>query len=820
MPKVSEGRNTIIVTEKKQTEANLCYHCGTACTTTKLSIDDKLFCCEGCKLVYEIINENGLCNYYELENHPGLSQVKSIRKDKYAYLDNEDIAKKLYKFTDGNNTIVTFYIPGVHCSSCMWLLEHMQKLNPAIVESRLNFTKKEITIQFRKAEISVRQIVELLTTIGYEPYISLDESDKKERSSFDKKRIYKLGIAGFCFGNIMLLSFPEYLSIGKGMQHEYANLFRIMNLILALPVFFYSATEFFTNAWAGLKQKMLNIDAPIALALVIMFGRSLYEIGTATGAGYLDSLSGIVFFMLVGRIVQDRTYQSISFHRDYKAYFPIAVNVVTPDGVVSRHLQDLKEKDVVELHNDEIIPADAIVVKGRARIDYSFVTGESEPVSVDVGKTVYAGGRQKGEQLTIQIIKPVAGSYLTSLWNHNAFEKDKTKQNRQNSVIHVLSKYFTVVLLILVSITAMYWAFADTSKLIPSVTAMLIIACPCALLLAVTFTNGNLLRLLSNNGLFLRDAFVIEQLGYINHIVFDKTGTLTEETSSYAFSGDELSANEIQAVYSTAVSSSHPYSKAIVQYVGEHDTIPCATWEEHMGNGIQAKVGGYDVLIGSARFVNVQRQNINKNAACYVRINNKLTAFEIIPKLRASIPDVIAQLGNNYQLSLLSGDNNRQQQSLQDIFSSGSTLLFEQKPVDKLDYIASLQKEEQKVLMVGDGLNDAGALQQSNVGITLASDVNNFTPSCDAILDAKKFAHFPGLLKLAKSGRTIINITFAISIIYNIIGLTISMQGLMNPLFAAILMPASTLTIVLITTGLSSLMARRYQLQLGAQTKT
>lgn len=819
----TKQRNTVILSrpaDKDSKSQNLCYHCGTACTTTKLAIDDKLFCCEGCKLVYEIINENGLCNYYELENHPGLSQVKAVRKDKYAYLDNDEIAKKLYKFTDGNNTIVTFYLPGVHCSSCMWLLEHMQKLNPAIVESRLNFTKKEVTIQFRKNEITVRQIVELLTTIGYEPYISLDESDKKERSSFDKKRIYKLGVAGFCFGNIMLLSFPEYLSIGNGIEHEYANLFRVMNLILALPVFFYSATEFFTNAWAGIKQKMLNIDAPIALALIIMFGRSLYEIGTATGAGYLDSLSGIVFFMLVGRIVQDRTYQSISFHRDYKAYFPIAVNVVTEKGVESRHLQDLKEKDVVELHNDEIIPADAIVVKGRARIDYSFVTGESEPVSVDVGKTVYAGGRQKGEQLTIQIIKPVAGSYLTSLWNHNAFKKDKTTQNRKNSVIHVLSKHFTVTLLVLVSATALYWAFTDTSKLIPSVTAMLIIACPCALLLAVTFTNGNLLRLLSNNGLFLRDAFVIEQLGYIDHIVFDKTGTLTEETSHYAFVGDELSANEVQAVYSAALSSNHPYSKAIVQYVGEHDALPCNSWDEYTGNGVQAKVGGYDILIGSATFVNVTDAEKNPNAACYIRINDKLTAFEITPELRPSIPDVISKLDSDHKLSLLSGDNNRQQKSLQEIFSSGSKLLFEQKPVDKLNYIASLQEGGQKVLMMGDGLNDAGALQQSNVGITLASDVNNFTPSCDAILDARKFAHFPNLLKLAKSGRTIINITFAISIIYNIIGLTISMQGLMNPLFAAVLMPASTITIVLITTGLSSLMARRFDLQLSAQTKT
>ncbi|MCB0696175.1 MAG: heavy metal translocating P-type ATPase metal-binding domain-containing protein [Chitinophagaceae bacterium] len=813
MPDTLQQKNTLIIKKEVQPSEKICYHCGTECATDKIAIDDKLFCCEGCKLVYKIINENGLCNYYELQNHPGLSQIKPIRNDKYAYLDDESIAQKLYQFTDGNNTIVNFYLPGVHCSSCMWLLEHMHKLNPAITDSRVNFTKKEITITFRKEEISLRKVVELLTTLGYEPLISLEETSKEGKSSFDKKRIYKLGVAGFCFGNIMLMSFPEYLSVGSDIEQQYASLFRVLNLVLAMPVFFYSASEFFTNAWAGLRQKMLNIDAPIALALIITFARSVYEIGTQTGAGYLDSMTGVVFFMLVGRIVQDRTYQSISFHRDYKSYFPIAVNVVTPSGVVSKHLQDLKVKDVVQLHNDEIIPADAIVVKGRGQIDYSFVTGESEPITVEAGKTVYAGGRQTGEQLTIQITKPVAGSYLTSLWNHNAFKKDKVAQNRTNSVIHLLSKYFTIILLVLTGITAAYWAIADASKLIPAVTAMLIIACPCALLLAVTFTNGNLLRLLSNNGLFLRDAFVIEQLGYIDHIVFDKTGTLTDGGHEYILTGDELTEEEKDAVYATAVSSSHPYSRAIVAHIGTRQTLPLQDWKEHVGRGVEAHSNKYDVLIGSAVFTMCPAELQNEKAACYIRINGKYAALAIEPKLRPHIPLVISKLKDNYSLSLLSGDNNRQKDSFSALFGQSNNLLFEQKPVDKLNYISGLQSEGKKVLMVGDGLNDAGALQQSNVGITLASDVNNFTPSCDAILNAKKFDSLPGLMKLARSGRFIINLTFVISIIYNVIGLAISMKGLMNPMIAAVLMPASTLTIVLLTTGLSSVMAYRYGLQ-------
>lgn len=816
MPTIDTERNTIIISKPVVHKSTACYHCGTDCITDSIAIEEKVFCCEGCKLVYEILNDNGLCDYYKLQSHPGLTQIKPTRADKFAYLDNEEIASKLYKFTDGNNTMVTLYIPGVHCASCMWLLEHMNKLATGITESRLNFTSKEVTIRFKKDIITLRRIVELLTTIGYEPYISLDDATQSKTKNHNKQLIYKLGVAGFCFGNIMLMSFPEYLSLDKGIEHEYAFLFRVLNLVLALPVFFYSASEFFASAWAGLKQKILNIDAPIVLALIITFARSVYEIATNTGSGYLDSMSGIVFFMLVGRVVQERAYKSMSFHRDYKSYFPIAVNVLTKDGTISKNLQDLQEKDVVELHNDEIIPADAVLIKGNARIDYSFVTGESEPVLVEEGKQVYAGGKQVGEKITIQVVKPVAGSYLTSLWNHHSFAKNKAEKNNRESMIHVMSKYFTIVLFVLAAVTALYWWANDPSKILPSVSAMLIVACPCALLLAATYTNGNLLRLLSNNGLYLRDATVIEQIGDTTHIVFDKTGTLTQGSKQFHTTGHQLTETEKAWVYNIASHSKHPYSKALVKYLGAFPTVEIYTWEEHIGKGLYATIGNNTIQIGSAAFTGVTVENDSNKPALYIRINDKVTAFYITTEFRQEVAKLIPQLHKRYGLSLLSGDNDRQREQLQTLFGQSSKLLFEQKPLDKLHYIKKLQDRGRKVLMVGDGLNDAGALQQSNVGITLADDINNFTPSCDAILDAGKFAKFPALLQLAYSGKYIIYFSFIVSILYNIIGLSISMQGKMNPMIAAILMPVSTLSIVLITTGLGSLVAKRAGLSLKA----
>ncbi len=794
-----------------------CYHCGVPCFTASIHIDDKVFCCDGCKLVYGIINENGLCNYYELQSHPGLSQVKASRNEKYAFLDNEEIAEKLYHFTDGENTIVKFYIPGIHCSSCLWLLEHLNRLDSNIAASRVNFSDKEVTIHFARTKTGLRHIAELLTTIGYEPYISLNDEHKQAPKNYDRQRLYKLGVAGFCFGNIMMMSFPEYLSF-MGIEQQFVHLFRYLNLLLAIPVFFYSASEFFVTAFKGIQQKTLNIDAPIALAIIITFSRSIYEIATNTGSGYLDSMSGIVFFMLAGRLLQERTYKSISFSRDYSSYFPIAVNVVTPSGIITRKLSQLKENDTVLLHSDEIIPADGIVLEGEALVDYSFVTGESEPVTVPSLSKVYAGGKQVGGLLKVQLVKPVAGSYLTSLWNHHAFARNKQESNDRNSSIHLLSKYFTWILLSLALLTAAYWYLNDPSKIISSVTAMLIVACPCALLLSSTFTNGNLLRILSNNGLFLRDATVIEQLGAVDHIVFDKTGTLTQGSQNRVqVTGHQLNDAEKSALFTLVRNSQHPYSKALANWAGRQPLSAISGFQETPGAGISATWGATCILVGSAKFTNANSDaTIEEKGSVYFRIGEHITCFHFMPVFRSGIANIIESLKKQYSLSLLSGDNLRQQQSIAALFGSDSELLFGQSPLDKLKYIEQLQQWGSRVLMIGDGLNDAGALQQSNVGITMADDINNFTPGCDAILDASKFNQLPAVLRLARLSRYIVMASFIVSILYNIIGLYFAMQGAMRPVLAAILMPCSTLSIVLITSGASSLLARFSGLSTGA----
>ena len=487
-----------------------CYHCGNEVSDQSNSLGEKLFCCNGCKMVYEILDENNLCNYYELNDKPGIIQNKNIRADKYAFLDDLEIEKKLIQFSNSEHSHVTFYLPQIHCSSCLWLLENIHKVNEGIISSRVNFTKKEVFIVFDSKNTSLRKVVETLDNIGYEPYLSLNEISSESKLKTDKTRWYKIGVAGFCFGNIMMMSLADYLVTSNLIEPKIALFFKVLSVILSLPVLFYSATEFFVSAWYGIKHKYLNIDFPVALALVITFVRSIYEIVSNSGNGYLDSLSGIVFFMLIGRWLQSRTYQTISFDRDYKSFFPIALNVVKNQRITPTEISKVKERDIIQIHSNEIIPVDAILSKGHASIDYSFVTGESLPVPVNIGEMIYAGGKQLDGIIELVVVKEVSQSYLTNLWNNPIFtKKDPIKINSYD----IIGKYFTYVVIAIGLVSGFYWFLQGSTTLMwNAITTVLIIACPCALLLSKNYTYGNILRVFGLNKFYLRSPEIIESI--------------------------------------------------------------------------------------------------------------------------------------------------------------------------------------------------------------------------------------------------------------------------------------------------------------------
>ncbi len=795
-----------------------CYHCGEVCPDLSFQDEDRCFCCQGCLTVYHLLNDNHLGQYYELNQQAGINLRKEHRDNKFAYLDNEQVMQKIIKYQEGNAAHVVFHIPKIHCSSCIYLLEHLPKILKGAIRTDIQFLKREAKIIFDTSQVSLRELVEFLTSLGYEPHLSLQQLDEKQTSS-DKTLIYKLGVAGFAFGNIMLLSLPEYFSAGINEDKVVGVYFKYITLILSLPVFFYSATEFFTSAYKGLKHKHLNIDFGVALAIILTFGRSLYEVFFLGQGGYFDSMSGIVFWMLVGRVLQQKSYQHISFKRSYTDYFPISATKIIDGKEVPTPLPDLVEGDVLLIHNQELIPADGYLLEGDGQIDYSFVTGESLPVNKNKNELLYAGGKQLGQALKIRLAKEVETSYLTSLWSEGS-NKHVEEERESQSFVQILAKYFTWIVLGISFFAATYWMVVGVpDKAWRALTSVLIVACPCALLLTATFTDGYFIRILSKNGFFLRKATLIEFIGKINHIVFDKTGTLTSAADMQAiFVGDALSQEDVQMVLSLAKPSTHTFVKPVQKlYIEETISLfPVHQFKESPGLGIEGMINGVHLKAGVLGFFEEFKDfDIQVDGtALFVAKDGKLLGYYLLRQgLREGVSELFKDLQDEaYDLSLLTGDYNFEAAYLKKEIGTDVEMRFEQLPQDKLSYIKSMQSQEVLVAMVGDGLNDAGALSKSDLGICVVEEMENFSPAGDAILDAKKLSTLSSILQFAKKHKKVIHLAFAFSLVYNLIGIYFAVQGLLSPLIAAILMPFSTLTIVLITYISSGIYAKKFRL--------
>ena len=789
----------------------LCYHCGDENPREPIQFEDKHFCCQGCKMVYSILSENDLCNFYSLNKGAGTSQRNTSAKT-FEFLDDQETITRLINFTDGIQTTVDFYIPQIHCSSCLWLLEHLYRMNPGIMESRVNFLNKEIKITYRKAEITLRQLVELLSSIGYEPYIQLNDLEEDNRPTVDKSLFYKLGLAGFAFGNIMLFSFPAYLGLSESNEHTFNTFFSYLNLVLIIPVILYSGRDYFRSALQGLRQRHLNIDVPVSLGILALFGRSVFEIVMEIGPGYLDTLAGLIFFLLIGKWFQQATYARISFDRDYKSYFPIACTVRRNDKLEQLTLDKLTKNDVVIIHHGELIPADGLLVEGTAKIDYSFVTGESSLIQKQKGELLYAGGKQMGGVIELVVTKRVANSYLTQLWNDQSFTKSD-RVGKVSALADQAATFFTWVILLVATITFIYWVRLDPATAFNAFTSVLIIACPCAVALSIPFTFGNVIRIMSRNKVYFKNIGVIEVLAKINHIVFDKTGTITEVASqNLEYQGIPLNSNEIRAIHALTHQSTHPLSKRIHSHLDLKEEVQVDDFHEIKGQGIKGIVDDQPLFLGSTSFVQLKnsRPRPPQRQEVHVRLGEDYKGVFLFKNIyRKGMHQVIDQLGQMSNLSLLSGDNDAEKESLSQVFPYADQLRFDQKPKDKLEYIRMTAGKNECVAMIGDGLNDAGALAESDVGIVITEDTSNFTPACDIIMDSSRFSQLPDIFNLAKISIQLIFIAYTIALLYNIIGLSFAVQGILSPVIAAILMPLSSVTIVLFGVIASKVSANR-----------
>ncbi len=791
-------------------------------------LDDKSFCCQGCRTVFEILSENGLTDFYKLSATAGVRITAANIRDRYKFLDEPAVRGKLVDFSDAKLTRVTFHISSIHCIACVWLLENLFQLKPGIGQTQVNFPLKEVALSFDSAQVKLSEVVTLLASLGYEPELKLSALEDKPESTATRRLWIQLALAGFAFGNIMLFSISAYLGLDAFAGPGFRKMVGAISFLLALPVVTYSALEYWKAAWTSLQKKLLNIDVPIAVGVAAIFIQSTYEVFSGHGDGYFDSLCGLIFFLLCGKMFQQKTYDRLAFDRDYKSFFPLSV---TRERAEARNqkpeareeqvsLSQLAVGDRLIIRNGELIPADSKLFNGPALIDYSFVTGESEPVAKKADDYLYAGGRQMGGAIEIIMVKAVSQSYLTSLWNQDAFRKEKGEL--LNQITNAYSQRFTKIVMVVAVGAALFWAFVDTALAVKSFTSVLIVACPCALALAAPFALGTAQRVLSRRNVYLKNPYVIETLAKVDSVVFDKTGTLTAAgAGSVTWQGVLLSEAEERWLFSMTRHSTHPLAVRIGEAI-KQDYFPetVRSFLETSGCGMECSVAGHEIWMGSAAWL--ATRNIAaptaEGSVVHVAIDGKYRGhFALTSAVRSETNLLVAGLRGRVSVSLLSGDNENERERFASLLGPEAELRFNQSPVAKLTFIKCRQAAGKTVMMVGDGLNDAGALRQADVGVAVVENVSAFSPASDVIMAANMVTRMAEVLRYSKQSLRVVRTAFWISAAYNLVGVAIAASGKLSPVVCAILMPVSSVTVVAFACGAATWFGRKLPSQSGKQ---
>ncbi|MEO5819195.1 MAG: heavy metal translocating P-type ATPase metal-binding domain-containing protein [Vicinamibacteraceae bacterium] len=788
---------SVAVAAVASTAANAsCRHCGDGCDGSVSDPDRNVFCCRGCAAVHALLQARGLDTFYTCDASAGASQRAADGRDpdRFAVLDDPAVAARLVTFDDGVVASVTFAVPDLHCGACLWLLERLWRVDDAIVRSEADLVRRTVHVWFRPDRLSVRGVAERLAAIGYEPIVAAETPVGVVAPQARRLRL-QLGMAGFAFGNIMLFSVPRYLQ-GAPLEGGFQRLFDVLNLALATPVLLFSAADYFAAAWRAIRARHIALDVPVALGLAVLFGRSAIEIVTSRSEGFLDSFTGLVFFLLIGRMLQQKAFDRIAFNRTYRSFLPLSVRVERKGGAEPTPIERLAVGDRVLVRPQEVIPADAVVLDDGGVVDYAFVTGESRPIDVAAGDLVRAGGRAS-TTLRLELVREVAHSELARLWSDPAL--GRVKRHWLEDVSNRFGAVFALMATGLALAGAAAW-WPDIDSAAQVATAVLIIACPCALTLAAPLTLGTAVEMLGRRGLYLRNTAVVLDLARVDTLALDKTGTLTSAARGTTATPCGLSELEWRLVRRLAAESVHPVSRAIAAAASAHGDVQAC--REVPGQGLRGSVDGHDVVVGTASF-------IAKACGAFAGGSTRRTSVAIDGRLRGwvqlqtpprdGIEATVAALAGTHQIQLLSGDDATDAPRWRPLF--GDRMSFRQSPHDKLVAVRTSQADGRRVLMIGDGLNDAGALAAADVGIAVSDETACVVPACDAVIGGDALTRLPSFLRYVRHARRLVLVCFAVSVAYNVGGVSLALTGALTPLVTAMLMPVSSLTIIGLSLG-------------------
>lgn len=770
---------------------NACIHCDQDVVTAYYNEDltkEGPFCCRGCLTVYNVIHSKGLAEYYEIKKNVSFFKKRApveIKSAQYSFLDDSDFLKEYSYFSNNNQQTMEFYLEGIHCLACLWIIEKLPDFVPGIVSSKLNMSRSVVSV-ILKADGKFSRVAYELENLGYRPHpLKMNQDSQKLKTKEERTALLRIGVAGAASGNIMIYAVSLYAGAGP----EYAAVFNLLTVLFAVPVLTYCAFPFYRNSWIALKNKSLSIDVPISLALIMGAVMGVYNMIIGVNENYFDSLTALVFLLLMSRYflktIQEIGLGTTDLHFFYQGESVLKVDENNFHSTTEIHPKFIKLHDFLKVAPMQIIPADGVVISGETYLNNSLLTGESELQKVKIDDDVFSGTMNMGNDIIIKVKKinkdTRLGQILRSIengWGHKSKIIDIT---------NLVSKFFVAIVFIL-SIALFIWSYKDgnVKHALEQALTLLIVTCPCALAIATPLTFIRTLSKSAQKGIIIKDDAVIEKLARVKNVFIDKTGTITE--NSLKISSFHILKNSVVAphdiIHNLEKYSTHPLAVSLKDYIKplSLNTLLVSELKEVPGIGVSGIIENH--------FYEIKNYSIYED-------HKIICTFEARDTVRRDAKLAIEKLKEHrVNIQILSGDKEEYvQQIAREVGLNSTEYQASMSPEKKSQVI----KASEQSLMIGDGANDAIALSYADTGIAVFGAMDISLRAADVYLSLPGLQPVAELITISKETMKVIYRNLVLSLFYNSISVLLAFTGYISPLTAAIIMPLSSLTVLIST---------------------
>ncbi|BCD67612.1 heavy metal translocating P-type ATPase [Nitratiruptor sp. YY09-18] len=762
---------------------------------------DKYFCCKGCQGVYHLLRSEGLESFYDKLGDTKLQPAQQPKEDLEKF-DLEGFVNRYVKKRDDGLYEINLIIEGIHCAACVWLNEKVLHKLPGIIEASINYTNNKAKIIWDPEVIKLSKIIETIRSIGYNAY-PYDPSLQEERALKQRRDYYaRILLAVFATMNIMWIAIAQYVGFFTGMRSDIKNILNIAEFALATPTLFYSGWVFFKGAYYGIKNRFINMDFLVATGALLTYLYSIYAMVTHTGEVYFDSVTMIITFVLVGKYLEVLSKkQAVDTVDALLGSLPTEVTVIKDGSKALVSVENVIVGDIIELKPGEKVVIDGVIVNGEASFDESSLTGESVPVFKKEGDEVLSGSICLDGVVRYEATKEFSTSLISNI--ATLLEDAVTKKPRVEQLANQISGYFSLTILSIAMFTFFGWYFHTGFEhaLIVAVS-VIVIACPCALGLATPMATLVGLGEALKRGILFKEARFLETIAKSDTVVLDKTGTITKGKPEVV-AEEKFKEFDENIVYTLCEHSNHPISRGVLEYLAKkskHKILQSQKIEEIKARGIKAIIDGKEVLGGNAQFLHengITMSYEGENSLFAVAIDKELVVlYELADELRENAAYAIGKIKElGLEVWMLTGDNER---SAAKVAKMAGIDKYRAKllPQEKSAFIDKLHHAGKVVIMAGDGINDAIALACSDIAIAMGSGADIALSVSDVVLLDEKPMKIYEAIVIGRRVFRAVKENLALSLLYNVIAVPLAVMGYVNPLFAALAMSLSSLTVV------------------------